>query len=240
MKKPKKSKPQPPAPVRESAPGGGGEWPAGETAPAPRTKVGRVVVGDIGGEPVARRGEVPALLLMLLAALIYFGDMFVVENGGQLDARVHHPFRTVKDLDDLQPKGEDDLLRAKGQKIYKMYCAACHQDDGNGSPSQNVPPLAASDWVTPKDPSRIIRVVLNGLTGPIVVNGKPWGVAAMVPWRDSLTDDDVAAVLTYVRTSWGNKAPAVKADAVKKIRDATKDKNGNWTGDELMQIPLAN
>ena len=192
------------------------------------------------GEPVAGRAAVPTVLIGFLALMVYFGEMFVVNHGGELDARVHHPFGHVKDLEDLQPKGEEALLKAQGQKIYNLYCAACHQADGNGSTSQNVPPLAGSDWVLPKDPSRIIRIVLNGLSGPITVNGKQWGQAAMLPWRDALTDPDVAAVLTYVRSSWGNKAPAVKADEVKPLREATKDKAGNWTGEELLQIPLKN
>ena len=60
----------------------------------------------------------------------------------------------------------------------------------------------------------------------------------MLPWRDSLTDEDVAAVLTYVRASWGNKAPAVIPDDVKKIREETKSKSGNWTADELLKLPM--
>src|SRR5690349_18720812 len=226
MKKPKKNKPQSQssasAPVRSEA----------SSAASPRggSRSGhgtRLFVREVGGEPVAGRAAVPALLIGLLAAVVYFGELFVVNHGGELDARVHQPFRSVKDLEDLVPKGEDDLLKAKGQKIYKLYCSACHQDDGNGNPSTGFPPLAGSDWVAAKDPSRIIRIVLNGLSGPITVSGKPWGQAAMLPWRDALTDDDVAAVLTYVRSSWGNKAPALKAEDVKPIREATKDKGGN-------------
>ena len=56
----------------------------------------------------------PALLVGLLGLLVYFGDMYVVNHGGELDARVQHPFLYVRDLEDLQPKGEDDLLKANG------------------------------------------------------------------------------------------------------------------------------
>lgn len=249
MKKPKKNKPKAPDIKRSTgespAEGGGPTSASASTAPVAaetgrRSGGTRVLVRETSGEPVARRAAVPALLIALLAALVYFGDMYVIYNGGELDARVHHPFRLVRDLDDLAPKGEDDLLKAKGQKVYKQFCSACHQDDGNGNPSAYIPPLAGSDWVSPKDPGRMIRIVLNGLTGPITVNGKQWGQAAMLPWRDALTDEDIAAALTYVRSSWGNKAPAVKADEVKKLRDATKDRGSNWTADELIAIPLGN
>ncbi len=236
MKKPKKNQPKS-SPASVSGESRDTSFVRAAGTPAPRSSA-KVVVGEVGPEPVAGRASVPVLLIALLGLLVYFGDMYVVNHGGELDARVHQPFHIVRDLEDLQPKGADDILKAKGQKIYKQYCSACHQDDGNGNPSAGIPPLAGSDWLVPKDPSRIIRIVLNGLSGPIVVNGKQWGQAAMLPWRDALTDDDVAAVLTYVRSGWGNKGPAVKAEDVKKIRDATKDKGGNWTGDELLQIPL--
>jgi mono/diheme cytochrome c family protein len=228
MKKPKKNKPQAAKPVEKT---GGG-------AVASGTDTTRMVWRSDGEEPTAGRTAVPVLLIALLVLLIYFGDMFVVEHGGQLDARVHQPFRSVKDFEDLQPKDPAEALRVKGQKIYNTYCVACHMGDGNGNPSAFIPPLAGSDWVAPKDPSRIIRIVLNGLQGPITVSGKPWGNAAMLPWKDALNDEDVAAVLTFVRASFGNKAPAVNPDDVKKIRAETKDKGGNWSADELLKIPL--
>ncbi len=243
MKKPKKNKPQPsPAASPTSGVGSGMSAPAAPSSPLSSSRSGqtRIVVKESGGEPEARRTPVPALLIGLLGLAVYFGDMYVVNHGGELDARVQHPFQYVRDLEDLQPKGEDDLLKAKGQKVYKLYCSACHQDDGNGNPSAFVPPLAGSDWVNVKDPSRIVRIVLNGLSGPIAVNGKQFGQAAMLPWRDALVDDDIAAALTYVRSTWGNKAPAVKGDFVKPIREATKDRGGNWSADELMQVPLKN
>jgi mono/diheme cytochrome c family protein len=60
----------------------------------------------------------------------------------------------------------------------------------------------------------------------------------MLPWRDALNDQDVAAVLTYVRNSWGNKAPSLKPEDVHPIREETKSRNGSPTPDELLNIPL--
>jgi mono/diheme cytochrome c family protein len=230
MKKPKKNKPQAAKPVEKP----------GSASVTSGTDTTRVVRRSDGDEPTASRNAVPVLLIAFLVTLIYFGDIFVIDHGGQLDARVHQPFRSVKEFEDLQPKDPGEILRAKGQKIYNMYCLACHMGDGNGNPSAFVPPLAGSDWVAPKDPSRIIRIVLNGLQGPIMVSGKQWGTGSMVPWRDALTsDEDVAGVLTFVRASWGNKAPAVNPDDVKKIREETKGKgSSSWTADELLMIPL--
>lgn len=198
-------------------------------------------VKEVGGEPVVLRNPVPILLIVLLVGLVYWGNMHIVEHGGQLDARVHGPYRSFKEIDELQPKGEEQETMARGLKVYnRPTCAACHQNDGNGSASQNAPPLAGSEWVLEKDPARIIRIVLHGLTGPIRVRDKEWGAVAMVDWKGTLTDQEIADVLTYVRNTWGNKAPVVKADQVKKVREETKDHSGYMTVELLNQVPLKN
>jgi mono/diheme cytochrome c family protein len=195
-------------------------------------------VPEVGGEPKVGNASIPVFFIAILAVVLFWGDMYLVDHGGELDARVYTPYQSVAELKSYLPKGEGDLLKAKGQKIYNLYCVACHQADGNGNPSAFIPPLAGSDWVSAKDPSRIIRIVLNGLQGPITVSGKQFGQAAMLPWRDALTDEDIAAVLTYVRSTWGNNAPAVKPEQAKEIRGAIKDRPSNFTADELLQIQL--
>lgn len=192
-----------------------------------------------GTEPVASRAPVPVLLVALLVSLLYWGNMFIVENGGQLDARVHQPYRNFKEISDLQPKGEEEIIYAKGKLLYEK-CAACHQADGNGSASQNAPPLAGSEWVLAKDPARIARIVLHGLSGPIKVKDKDWGAGQMLAWKDIYSDAEIAQILTYVRNSWGNKAPLVKPDQVAKAREETKDWSGYMTVDELMKVILKN
>ena len=59
----------------------------------------------------------------------------------------------------------------------------------------------------------------------------------MVPWRDTLTDQQIADVLTYVRSEWGNNAPEVKAEQVKAVRDKTAGRSGQWLADELLKVP---
>jgi hypothetical protein len=78
---------------------------------------------------------------------------------------------------------------------------------------------------------------MKGLYGPIEVNGKQYpGQVPMTPYAGMLKDDEMAAVLTYVRNSFGNKAPAVSPDKVKAIRAAIKDKTGFYTPEELLKI----
>jgi mono/diheme cytochrome c family protein len=195
-------------------------------------------------EPTAVRTGFPVLLIALVGLLIYWGDVYVMDHAdvmgktGRFPATVYEPFKTYAEVEGANPRSPEIELRQKGIRVYGLYCVACHQANGGGNPSTAIPPLAGSEWVLAKDPSRIIRVVLHGLTGPIEVLGAQYGNAAMLAWKDSLSDEDVAAVLTYIRQEWGNKAPAVKPEQVNEIRKATEDRASNWTAPELQAISL--
>ena len=126
----------------------------------------------------------------------------------------------------------------EGRTVYsRAGCIACHQPDGLGGVAQGCPPLAGSDWVLANDPSRIIAIVLKGLTGPITVNGKEYGTGQMVA-LGTLSDEEIAGVLSVIRSNWGNKAPLVEVSDVKKIREQFKGKLDPMTVPELMKIPL--
>lgn len=118
--------------------------------------------------------------------------------------------RTPHKVDDNLEKG----IAVGGEKIFNVYCAACHQNDGKGA-SGRFPPLAGTDWVT-GDKKRLIGIVLNGLEGSIVVNGETY-INAM-PQHGFLNDEEVAKVLTYIRQNFGNKASEVTTEEVSKVR----------------------
>ena len=101
-----------------------------------------------------------------------------------------------------------------GKAIFLANCAGCHQANGRGGGPY--PPLAGNLDVNAVDSAGVIRTVLNGRTGPITVNGTEYG-GNMPSWRE-LSDDEIAAVLTYVRSAWRNSAPAVSADQVAAAR----------------------
>lgn len=101
-----------------------------------------------------------------------------------------------------------------GKAVFLLNCAACHQANGRGGGPY--PPLAGNPAVNAIDSADLIRIVLNGRTGPITVNGTQYG-GNMPSWRE-LSDDEIAAVLTYVRSAWSNGAPAVSADQVAAAR----------------------
>jgi mono/diheme cytochrome c family protein len=129
-------------------------------------------------------------------------------------------------------------VMAKGKAIYMQdgYCNTCHQADGKGLEAAGFPPLNGSKWVTGNE-DRLIKLVMKGLYGPIEVNGKQYpGQVPMTPYAGMLKDDEMAAVLTYVRNAFGNKAPAVTPEKVKAIRASIKDKTGFYTPDELLKL----
>ena len=100
-----------------------------------------------------------------------------------------------------------------GQAIYEQYCLACHQANGSGVPNLN-PPLRGTDWVL-GNKTRLINVLLKGLQGQ-EIEGEIYDNA--MPAHDFLSDPQIADVLTYIRSNFGNKADAVKADEVKAVR----------------------
>jgi glucose/arabinose dehydrogenase/mono/diheme cytochrome c family protein len=105
-----------------------------------------------------------------------------------------------------------------GQKIYQTYCAPCHQRNGKGAEGR-FPPLVEAPWVT-GDKSKLIDVVLNGLEGNIEVNGV--GYNGVMPKHAFLTDEEIAAMLTYVRQDFGKKEDSITTEEVVKLRKAGK------------------
>jgi mono/diheme cytochrome c family protein len=126
-----------------------------------------------------------------------------------------------------------------GRRLFESVCARCHQPDGQGVAGQ-YPPLVGSEWVLAPGPARLIRIVLDGLQGPITVKGVAYN-NNMTPHRDALTDAQIAAVLTYLRTQkdWGHSAAPVTPEEVAAIRSKTKDRAalGAWTAAELLALP---
>lgn len=187
-------------------------------------------------EPQAGWAPAPILLIGLFALLVFWGFVYLENHGGGFDGRVYSPYMDYAALDADQPPHIKNPYD-EGMKIFNKNCTACHQTSGMGLPGQ-FPPVAGSDWVNSKGPSRIIRAVLNGLTGPIKVKDQAFS-NTMVPWKDQLTDEDIANVLTFVRGNkeWGNDATAVTPEQVKAIRDKIKAHDGAFTPDELLKLP---
>ena len=101
-----------------------------------------------------------------------------------------------------------------GEKVFKTYCLVCHQANGAGVPNL-YPPLSGTDWVN-GDKERLIGVVLNGLQGPIEVDGTTYN--SIMVSHSHLKDEEIAAVLTYVRSNFGNDSGPITVDEVAEVR----------------------
>ncbi len=182
-------------------------------------------------EPIAGRAATPIWLIALLILLAYGGMLYLNQHAGGFNPAVYQPYASIDEVIAAQPMDPTQKLKALGKRLFIQDCQVCHQATGLGTPGQ-YPPLVGSDWVNAADPNRIIRIVLNGAQGPLTLNGQAFHTAAvMIPWRDAMKDEEIAAVLTYVRSEWGNKAPAVDPKEVTAIREKIKNNSQPFSPD---------
>lgn len=191
-------------------------------------------------------GTVHTLLLVGGATLLAWGGLYVGRYSGRFDANEFDeiPHGPVPKVVAVAADPNAAVLKV-GQAVYGKSCIACHQADGNGNPGLNFPPLAGSDWIMEGSPTRIIRIVLHGLGGPVKVKDTMYTGAAMNPWMKTpdnaggLTPQEIAAALSFARNSWGNKAPIVTTEQVSAVIKETEKRVAPWTEAELMKVPLA-
>ncbi len=158
-------------------------------------------------------------------------------------ALAHLEGRTVDAPPELQARThlidkEERRLYFMGKSLYEKegYCITCHMENGEGLASSGFPPLAGTEWVMGEE-ERLIKIILNGMLGPIEINGELYpGNVPMTPFGGLLDDEEVAAVATYVRNSFGNRSSAVNADLVKKVRDESIDKKDFYSAEELLDL----
>ncbi len=131
-------------------------------------------------------------------------------------------------------------LYPKGAAIFQSLCQTCHGPDGNGTAGL-APPLNGSNWVQ-GDKSRLIPIVLYGLTGPVNVAGKTYkapeisGDMPGIGANKEFTDEDIAQILSYIRNAWNNKAEKITAADVNTVRAKYKDRQKTFTMEELNGI----
>jgi mono/diheme cytochrome c family protein len=179
----------------------------------------------------------PLALLFFFSALIFFSGTYLNRFSGGFSAFIYN--------ENLKPVIGGALVPrldpvAMGKILFNTpgACMTCHQPNGQGVPGV-YPPLAQSEWAN-GSPDRVIRIVLFGLQGPVHVRGADFGVAVMPAFGPTGTfgwsDEKIAAVLTYVRQEWGDKASAITPEQVAAIRTAEANRTKAWIQDELLKI----
>lgn len=116
-----------------------------------------------------------------------------------------------------KPKIES-AAELSGKKVYKSVCLACHQADGSGVPGMH-PPIIESKFVN-GDPDKLIGIVLEGMSGKIEVDGEIYN--SIMPPHAHLSNKEIADVLTYVRSNFGNNSAEISVEQVQKYRESMK------------------
>ncbi len=143
-------------------------------------------------------------------------------------------FGTMAHQVEMPPRIAEERVEreVRGDQLYAGLCQPCHGSDGMGTPGR-YPPLVDSEWVV-QDAETPTRIVLFGAEGPMEVLGETYN-EIMDPFEHRLDDREVAAVVNYIRTSWGNDAPEIDPDRVAEIREEHEGR-GRWRATELQAL----
>lgn len=179
----------------------------------------------------AGRTAVPVWLVFLLFVLLYWGMVYFDQRSGWFAPQVYAPYVSMTEVQLYQPAAGGS--KERGRAVYETLCALCHNSDGMGKPAQ-APPFVKSEWVL-GPANRMIHIPLLGLTGPVQVNGQEWNLS-MPAMGATLSDEDLAAVLTYIRQSWGNNASEITPEQVKAVKAQIGNRSQPVTAAELMSV----
>jgi mono/diheme cytochrome c family protein len=164
--------------------------------------------------------------LILLALFVGFGVTYLALRTDQV---------SMKEGDSRSPVKKDESNAAdtastiqKGQQIFTTTCQACHQANGEGIPG-TFPPLAGSEWVL-GSPSRLSAIILHGISGEITVKGQKFN-SVMPTFKGQLSPEDIAAVASYIRQAFNNKADSFTAAVVRATDEKTKNRTAPWAGE---------
>lgn len=176
-------------------------------------------------EPQEGQNPTPWFVIVLVTLLFAFGVVYIARTSIGIPS-TWGDGRTQAELQGAAPVAPGTVV--DGAAVFASRCVACHQATGAGLPGV-FPPLAASDWVIGKE-ATLAAIVLHGINGPLTVNGKPFN-GAMPAFQDQLQDAELAAVLTHIRSQWGNAASPVLADTVAGVRKDTASRTEPFKGD---------
>jgi mono/diheme cytochrome c family protein len=192
-------------------------------------------IDTFGGEsraPAIGSAPIPTWLVGVIGVAFFWagGYLFSFSGGFRSDVFEYEPkFGVVGG-----PAVAADP-KVVGKALFSANCITCHQANGEGLPGQ-YPPLAGSEVVLGQALNHTIAIVLKGLQGPVTVKGQAFN-NSMQAWEDQYSDQQLASILTYERSDWGNNGAPVTADMVKQVRSEIKDRKEQWTWAELQKLP---
>lgn len=174
-------------------------------------------------DPLERNRPVPRVVLLAAMVLLVWAVAYIATTQSD-DAPELGDQRSVASLTGTASAAGG----ADGAQLFAANCVACHQATGLGLAGV-FPPLAGSEWVLAKAPV-LVNIVLHGITGQLTVQGQLYN-GQMPSFKDKLNDAEIAAVLSFVRSSFGNTAGKVAPEQVREQREASTSRQTPWGGD---------
>ncbi len=188
-------------------------------------------------EPTSSNAPIPLALTSIFFVIIFIAGIYLALNSGGFRSDVFSPKLVSWSGGGAGGVAAPVDPKVVGKRIYTQNCVVCHQTSGLGMPGQ-FPPLVGSEWVVGGDwvaDNHLVSILLHGMQGAVQVKGVTYN-NAMPPWKQ-LKDDQIAAVLTYIRSEWGNAAAPISPEYVKSMRDKTTARTEPWSQKELKAMP---
>ena len=189
----------------------------------------------VGAEPLS------IWLIAIYGLAIFFGGAYLGRYSGNFSSGGLDPMGAPPPAKKAAggPAGGEQAAELsphdRGKKVFSANCQTCHQANGVGVPGQ-YPPLAGSEF-TNGGSRRMGMIVLKGLQGPVKVKGQQFGSAVMQPWDKTLTDKQIADVMTYERSDWGNSASAVTPEQIAALRKELASHPESFAEHDILAAP---
>ena len=171
---------------------------------------------------------VPTWLLVAFGGVMLWAGVYLGNYSGGFKGDV---FNEQPGMKSSGPPQAVDLVKV-GEKLFNANCAQCHQQTGLGQAGQ-FPPLVGSEWVL-ENPTRLGHILMHGIQGTIHVKGAVYN--NQMPAWNTLKDEQISSILTYIRQAWGNSAPAITKDQIAAIRKEAEAHTEAYTEAELLKI----
>ena len=189
----------------------------------------------VGAEPLS------VWLIAIYGLAVFFGGAYLGRYSGNFTSGGLDPMGAPPPAKKAAagPAGAEQVAELsphdRGKKVFSANCQTCHQANGLGVSGQ-YPPLAGSEFTTGGS-RRMAMIVLKGLQGPVTVKGQQFGTAVMQPWDKTLTDKQIADVMTYERTEWGNSASPVTPEQIAAFRKELANHPESFSAPEVLAAP---
>lgn len=185
-------------------------------------------------EPFELNNPIPWPIIAIALALAAWGIFTFLHSYMAADENQRQAQQQAQQVGAEQNGGSssaEPTSADNGALLFDNYCASCHQSNGAGV-SGAIPPLASSSWVL-NDGEQAASILLFGINGPISVQGKTFN-GRMPTFGSTLTNREIAAIVSHIRSSWGNSAGAINAEQVQALRERFSDRTTPWqSGVEL-------